>query len=116
MRWRRLVGTGLAAGALAASASACVAPPTAAGFTTRVIASGGSLSKPDDITELAGQLYVSFQNGVGPTGAPAARGRRTSAIAIAQFTLAGIRTGGWTLPGKCDDRRTNETRDAAPCR
>ncbi len=114
MRWRRLVGTGLAAGALAASASACVAPPTAAGFTTRVIASGGSLSKPDDITELAGQLYVSFQNGVGPTGAPAARGRRTSAIA--QFTLAGIRTGGWTLPGKCDDRRTNETRDAAPCR
>ncbi len=83
-----------------ATAAACVAPPTAAGFTTSVIASGGANSKPDDITELAGQLYVSFQNGVGAAGQPAPSGRRTSIIA--RFTLAGKRTGSWDLPGKCD--------------
>jgi len=100
MRVRRLVGSTAAAGAVLATAAACVAPPTAAGFTTSVIASGGANSKPDDITELAGQLYVTFQNGVGPAGQPAPGGRRTSTIA--RFTLAGKRTGSWDLPGKCD--------------
>ncbi len=105
MRVRRLAGSTAASGAVLALAGACVAPPTAAGFTTRVIASGGVNSKPDDITELDNQLYVSFQNGVGPAGQPAPGGRRTSTIA--RFTLAGKPTGSWKLPGKCDGLTTD---------
>ena len=60
------------AGSVAVVAGCLPAPTVTPGYTSRVIAYGGSsLSKPDDITTLGGRIYVSFQNGVGSKGEPA---------------------------------------------
>lgn len=69
-------------------------------FTTSVFASGGGLSKPDDITNMAGSIFVSWQNGVGPKGEPAGNGNRFSTIA--QYSLSGQMLNHWQLEGRCD--------------
>jgi len=70
------------------------------GFSISTLAAGGSLSKPDDITQLGNHLFVSFQKGVGAKGEPAPGGGRTSTVQ--EFTLAGAPVARWTLTGKCD--------------
>jgi hypothetical protein len=91
----------------AASAQAA----TTTTFTARVFASGAQLShatakgqepisEPDDITFLRGDIFVGFQNGVGPQGQASTTGDVDSTIV--EFDLAGHAVGQWDVVGKCD--------------
>ena len=99
-----LVGAkGLASLGLAAASVSAAAGDNddhSSGFTTSVFAAGGNLSKPDDITNMGGSLFVSWQNGVGPKGEPAANGNRFSTIA--QYSINGHLLNSWKLEGRCD--------------
>jgi len=59
-----------------------------------------ALSSPDDITELDGDIFVTFQNGVGPQGQASPDGDLDSTIV--EFTLSGREVAQWDLHGKCD--------------
>jgi hypothetical protein len=59
-----------------------------------------SLSSPDDIAELGGDIFVTFQNGVGPQGQASPDGDLDSTIV--EFTLSGREVAQWDLHGKCD--------------
>jgi len=63
------------------------------------------LSQPDDITRVGGDLFTTFQNGVGPQGQAATDGNRDSTIV--EFTLAGVPVNQWDLRGKCDGLTAN---------
>jgi hypothetical protein len=104
----------LAAPALAISAygPAASAQVAAGGnFTARVFASGAHLlhatakgeepiSQPDDITSLHGDIFVGFQNGVGPQGQASQTGNLDSTVV--EFNLSGLPIGQWDVVGKCD--------------
>ena len=104
----------LAMAVLALPASAKTTKPT---YDVRHILSGQSLrhwytkagsskryserlTKPDDITTLGGELFVTFQNGVGPQGQASTDGNRDSTIV--EFTPWGSVIRQWDLRGKCD--------------
>jgi hypothetical protein len=118
-------GTGIlaAACALAAPASAQTASPqpasVAAGHSLHVtrIAYGEklhhefspngtgavrteALSSPDDIARLGQDIFVNFQNGVGPQGQESPDGNLDSTIV--EFTLSGREVAQWDLHGKSD--------------
>jgi uncharacterized protein (DUF1810 family) len=123
---RLVAGAVVSVGALAASVTAAaVALPASAvtsasthhTFTVRRIASGAklrhmyqadgnggyhtqSLSGPDDITLSGRDLFVTFQNGVGPQGQASTAGDLDSTIV--EFTLRGGEVRQWDLRGKCD--------------
>jgi hypothetical protein len=59
-----------------------------------------SLSQPDDIVQLGGDLYVGFQNGVGSQGETATSGNTDSTLA--EFTPAGKKISQWDVKGKID--------------
>jgi hypothetical protein len=59
-----------------------------------------SLSQPDDIVQLGGDLYVGFQNGVGSQGETAPSGNTDSTLA--EFTPAGKKISQWDVKGKID--------------
>ena len=59
-----------------------------------------SLSQPDDIVALAGNLYVGFQNGVGSQGEASTSGNLDSTLA--EFTSAGSLVKQWDVTGKID--------------
>ena len=59
-----------------------------------------ALSRPDDITQLAGNIFVGWQNGVGPQGQPAADG--TDFSTITEYTPQGRLVDAWNLTGKAD--------------
>jgi hypothetical protein len=59
-----------------------------------------ALTSPDDITELGGDVFVTFQNGVGPQGQASTDGNLNSTIV--EFTLSGREVAQWDLLGKCD--------------
>lgn len=59
-----------------------------------------SLSSPDDVTRLGRDVFVTFQNGVGPQGQASPDGNLASTIV--EFTLAGREVAQWDLHGKCD--------------
>jgi hypothetical protein len=80
-------------------------------FTARAFASGSrimhatpkgreAISQPDDITFLAGAIYVGFQNGVGPQGQASPTGNHDSTVV--EFSAAGRTVRTWDLVGKCD--------------
>jgi len=80
-------------------------------FTARVFASGAHLvhdtpqgkeaiSQPDDITALGRDIFVGFQNGVGPQGQASTSGNRDSTVV--EFNLAGKEVHQWDVVGKCD--------------
>jgi hypothetical protein len=58
------------------------------------------LTKPDDITRLGDELFVGFQNGVGPQGEPSADGNTDSTIV--EFSQSGHVLGQWDITGKAD--------------
>ena len=58
------------------------------------------ISQPDDITYLAGHIFVGFQNGVGPQGQPSASGNTRSTIV--EFNRHGQVVDQWDVVGKCD--------------
>jgi hypothetical protein len=70
------------------------------GTTTRVLASGGSLTGPDDITRLGRNVFVAYQNGVGSKGEPSASGATQSTVV--EYTPAGRQVAQWPLTGKVD--------------
>lgn len=80
-------------------------------FTNRVFATGANIShttpkgnerisKPDDITYLDGDIFVGFQNGVGPQGEASVTGNNDSTIV--EFNLHGDEVNQWDIVGKCD--------------
>ncbi|HEX4008750.1 MAG TPA: hypothetical protein VHX62_02005 [Solirubrobacteraceae bacterium] len=120
-----LIAAGAVTAAVAATAAAATAttaattasgPPAAATiaaptFHSRVFASGSGIahrtrggiepiSQPDDISYLAGHIFVGFQNGVGPQGQASTSGNRDSTVV--EFDLRGHRVAQWDVAGKCD--------------
>ena len=76
--------------ALASGAAQAAAAPGPV-LTSRVFALGSALkhatprgmqavSKPDDITSLGGDIFVAFQNGVGPQGQASPTGDKDSTV------------------------------------
>ncbi|HEY6495598.1 MAG TPA: hypothetical protein VIZ43_20145 [Trebonia sp.] len=59
-----------------------------------------ALGSPDDIAELGGNIFVTFQNGVGPQGQASPDGNLDSTIV--EFTMSGREIAQWDLHGKCD--------------
>jgi hypothetical protein len=59
-----------------------------------------SLSQPDDIVSLGGNLYVGFQNGVGSQGEVSPSGNLDSTLV--EFTPAGSVVKQWDVTGKID--------------
>ncbi len=59
-----------------------------------------SLSQPDDIVPFGGNIYVGFQNGVGPQGEAAPSGNLDSTLV--EFTPSGHVVKQWDLTGKID--------------
>jgi hypothetical protein len=108
-----IVGLGFAPGAAAQAAtssspSRLAAPPA---FVARAFASGAhlehqtpkgkqALSQPDDITFLGSDIFVGFQNGVGPQGQASTTGNLDSTVVA--FDLDGHAIGQWDVVGKCD--------------
>jgi hypothetical protein len=98
VRLARLIHTFmlLVAAALAGAGSAAAADSLPAAYHLRVFASGGpSLTSPDDITQLDGQIYVAYQNGTQPDGSG---GTST----IVGYRPDGKQTGSWDVSGHCD--------------
>ena len=58
------------------------------------------LSDPDDITRLGGDLFVGFQNGVGPQGQASSDGNLDSTVV--ELTLTGSPVAQWDVLGKTD--------------
>jgi hypothetical protein len=80
-------------------------------FTASVFAGGAqimhpglngpeAISNPDDITTLNGDIFVGFQNGVGPQGEASSTGNLDSTIV--EFDSAGNEVAQWDVVGKCD--------------
>jgi hypothetical protein len=63
------------------------------------------LTQPDDITILGGDLFTTFQNGVGPQGQASPDGNRDSTIV--EYTMNGTVLRQWDLRGKCDGVTAN---------
>ncbi len=59
-----------------------------------------SLSKPDDITQLGGFIFVGFQNGVGPQGQASADGNLD--CTVVGMNKYGQALAQWDIQGKCD--------------
>jgi hypothetical protein len=59
-----------------------------------------SLSKPDDLTRWGNDLFVGFQNGVGPQGELSTDGNGSSTVV--EFTVSGQVLGQWDVVGKVD--------------
>jgi hypothetical protein len=64
-----------------------------------------ALTQPDDVTRIGGDLFVGFQNGVGPRGQASTDGNRDSTVV--EFTLFGAVVNQWDLRGKCDGLTAN---------
>lgn len=58
------------------------------------------LTGPDDLTRLGADLFVAFQNGVGPQGEPATDGNTDSTVV--GFSPQGKVVGQWDVTGKVD--------------
>jgi hypothetical protein len=87
------------------------------GFQVKVIVNGADLShtftpvgsttptsepltSPDDITTMGGNIFTTFQNGIGPQGQPSSDGNTQSTIV--EFTPSGHVVRQWDLTGHCD--------------
>ena len=107
------VGTALVPGALAGTAGARPSP----GLMATVVLAGSSLhhtftvsgktitatetlTSPDDITSLGPDIFVGFQNGVGPQGQPSTDGNTDSTIV--EMTTLGKKVAQWDIQGKAD--------------
>jgi len=86
-------------------------PPPANVFTNQVFFDGASLrhkipggseplADPDDISYVAGHIFVGFQNGVGPQGQASASGNLDSTIV--ELDLSGHALAQWDVLGKAD--------------
>ncbi|MGD3112170.1 hypothetical protein [Streptomyces sp. YGL11-2] len=90
----------LAPNAIGASATSSTGIDVPSGYSTQVFASGGSLSSPDDIALLGGNVFVAYQNGVGAKGEPSSSGQTASTVV--EYTQQGHKVAQWNLTGKID--------------
>lgn len=95
-----LASLGFAVPSAASAATGASGVTEPAGFTAAIFASSTTLTKPDDITRLDGNLFVAFQNGVGSQGEPAPSGRTTSTVV--EYSREGREVAHWDLTGKID--------------
>jgi hypothetical protein len=115
-----LAATGLAALAVAvvpaaaATAAPSTVPPSLTAFTilsgqtlhhTYAVNGTGTsatepLTKPDDITQLDGFIFVGFANGVGPQGEPSSDGNLD--CTVVGMNRFGQALAQWDVQGKCD--------------
>jgi hypothetical protein len=72
------------------------------GASLQTIFSGQSLglSQPDDLTMMDGQLFVAFQNDLGPQGQPSPTGGLDSTVV--EMSPTGTVEASWQLVGHCD--------------
>lgn len=79
---------------------------TGGSLTHTLTAAGSSapssepLSDPDDITRLGRDIFVGFQNGVGPQGQPSSTGNLDSTVV--ELTTSGQPVAQWDIAGKTD--------------
>ena len=66
-----------------------------------------TLSNPDDITQLGDDVFVGFQNGVGPQGQP--NGEGNTASTIVEMTPGGTPVAQWDVTGKVDGLTADPT-------
>jgi hypothetical protein len=106
----------------AGTASAAPSQRSGSSYTISQIASGAKLTHrftpagssksrtekvtlPDDIAALGRNVFVTFQNGVGPQGEASKSGNLDSTIV--EFTPSGKEVRQWDLRGKCDGLTAN---------
>ncbi len=84
------------------SAAVPTAPP---GFTVTTFAgaAGGTagIKGPDDVAQLAGHVFVGWQNGVGPKGEPSSTTGQTAGTVV-EYDRSGRTVASWSLTGKVD--------------
>jgi hypothetical protein len=87
---------------LAGSVGAQTGPVVASGPQLTTIFSGATLglTQPDDLVTMGGQIFVGFQNGVGPQGQPSSTGGLDGTVV--EMTTTGVIEGTWNLQGKID--------------
>jgi hypothetical protein len=100
-----------------AAATATASPGiTSGGFTAKPFASGiaitintpagkVSINQPDDITKLGGNIFVGFQNNVGPQGEPTPKGSAGTGnldSTIVEFSSSGSPVAHWNIKGHVD--------------
>ena len=74
---------------------------SATNLRVKVFAYGSAtMTQPDDITYLGGDIFVAWQNGVGPAGQPAPGGGTTSEVV--QYGSDGTTINQWALTGHVD--------------
>ena len=94
-----IIGVGTVAAAPVASAQPRAVAHS--GFKVKVIATGlGGNIKPDDVAQLGNNVFVGYQNGVGPTGG-AASGTGATKSTIVEYKKKKI-VGSWQVSGRCD--------------
>lgn len=94
-------------GTLPAVASSRAAHVPAA-FAVRSFPAVGAETKPDDITRLGKNIYVAYQNGVGPAG-EASPTTGATASTIQQYSLTGTPEASWSIPGHVDGLGADES-------
>jgi hypothetical protein len=111
------IGTALVPAVLGATTAGAGAAPTGSGLTATTVLAGSSLSHtftdvntgmtaseplshPDDITRLGFDIFVGFQNGVGPQGQANTNGNLDSTIV--EMTATGKEVAQWDIAGKAD--------------
>ena len=111
------IGTALVPPVLGATTAGAGPPPTGPGLTATTVLAGSSLSHtftdvntgmkaseplshPDDITRLGFDIFVGFQNGVGPQGQANANGNLDSTVV--EMTPFGKEVAQWDIQGKAD--------------
>jgi hypothetical protein len=84
------------------SSSGATSPPviTPQPFAAGDVTAAPPQAKPDDIAVLGGNLYVTYQNGVGPDGSPSSTGVFQSTVV--EYSPAGAVVQSWLLLGRCD--------------
>ena len=76
-------------------------PASGKQLSVRVFAAGTpTMSQPDDITQLGRDIFVAWQNGVGPAGQPSAAGATTSTVV--EYRPSGEVIHHWALAGHVD--------------
>ena len=108
--------TTAAASATSSTPTASVVKSTSGGFTSQVFASGISITfgtgtaktpvnQPDDITKLGSDIFVGFQNNVGPQGEPTPAGNQGAGnrdSTIVAFSSTGSKIAQWQVRGHVD--------------
>jgi hypothetical protein len=94
---------------LLSAAPAAAATTHASALSVHVFAAGTpTMTQPDDITALDGNVYVGWQNGIGPAGQPSPTG--ATASTVVGYRSTGQRAGVWHVTGHADGLTADPSR------